>query len=79
MVIARALLNKPELILADEPTGNLDPDTSQEIMKLLISISKVENTAVLMATHYYMIIERFPARLLKCEGGKVLDLGGILF
>jgi cell division transport system ATP-binding protein len=79
VVIARALLNKPELILADEPTGNLDPDTSQEIMKLLISISKVENTAVLMATHDYMIIERFPARLLKCEGGKVLDLGGILF
>jgi len=79
VVIARALLNKPELILADEPTGNLDPDTSQEIMKLLINISKVENTAVLMATHDYMIIERFPARLLKCEGGKVLDLGGILF
>ena len=79
VVIARALLNKPELILADEPTGNLDPDTSQEIMKLLINISKIENTAVLMATHDYMIIERYPARLLKCEGGKVLDLGGILF
>ncbi len=79
VVIARALLNKPAIILADEPTGNLDPDTSQEIMKLLIRISKEQNTAVLMATHDYMIIERFPARLLKCEGGKVIDLGGILF
>jgi cell division transport system ATP-binding protein len=79
VVIARALLNKPEIILADEPTGNLDPDTSQEIMKLLIQISKEQNTAVLMATHDYMIIERFPGRLLKCEGGKVIDLGGILF
>jgi cell division transport system ATP-binding protein len=79
VVVARALLNKPEIILADEPTGNLDPDTSQEIMKLLINICKEQNTAILMATHDYMIIERFPARLLKCEAGKVLDLGGILF
>lgn len=79
VVIARALLNKPAIILADEPTGNLDPDTSQDIMKLLISISKEQHTAILMATHDYMIIERFPARLLKCEGGKVIDLGGILF
>ncbi len=79
VVIARALLNKPAIILADEPTGNLDPDTSQDIMKLLINISKEQHTAILMATHDYMIIERFPARLLKCEGGKVIDLGGILF
>lgn len=79
VVIARALLNQPEVIVADEPTGNLDPDTSQEIMKLLIHIAKEQNTAVLMATHDYMIIERFPGRLLKCEGGKVVDLGGILF
>lgn len=79
VVVARALLNKPAIILADEPTGNLDPDTSQDIMKLLIHISKEQHTAILMATHDYMIIERFPARLLKCEGGKVIDLGGILF
>jgi len=79
IVIARALLNNPEIILADEPTGNLDPDTSMDIMKLLIDISKKSATAVLMATHDYMIIERFPARLLKCEDGQVKDLGGILF
>lgn len=79
IVIARALLNDPEIILADEPTGNLDPDTSMDIMKLLIDISKKSATAVLMATHDYMIIERFPARLLKCEDGQVKDLGGILF
>ncbi len=79
IVIARALLNDPEIILADEPTGNLDPDTSMDIMKLLIDISKKASTAVLMATHDYMIIERFPARLLKCEDGQVKDLGGILF
>lgn len=79
IVIARALLNDPEIILADEPTGNLDPDTSTEVMKLLIDISKKSGTAVLMATHDYMIIERFPARLLKCEAGQVKDLGGILF
>lgn len=79
VVIARALLNDPGIILADEPTGNLDPDTSTDIMRLLIDISKKSNTAVLMATHDYMIIERFPARLLKCEEGQVKDLGGILF
>jgi cell division transport system ATP-binding protein len=79
VVIARALLNNPGIILADEPTGNLDPDTSTDIMRLLIDISKKSNTAVLMATHDYMIIERFPARLLKCEEGQVKDLGGILF
>lgn len=79
VVIARALLNDPGIILADEPTGNLDPDTSTDIMRLLIEISKKSNTAVLMATHDYMIIERFPARLLKCEEGQVKDLGGILF
>ncbi len=79
IVIARALLNDPEIILADEPTGNLDPDTSSDTMKLLIEVSRKSNTAVLMATHDYMIIERFPARLLKCEDGQVKDLGGILF
>jgi cell division transport system ATP-binding protein len=69
--IARALLNDPELILADEPTGNLDPETSIGIMKLLIDISK-SGRAVLMATHNYALMEKFPSRIVKCESGKVL-------
>ncbi len=70
VVIARALLNDPELILADEPTGNLDPETSEEIMILLRQISE-NGTAVLMATHNYQIIRTFPSRIIKCENGKV--------
>ncbi len=69
--IARALLNDPEVILADEPTGNLDPGTSEEIIKLLMDISKSDR-AVLMASHDFMMIEKFPSRTLRCEGGKVL-------
>lgn len=69
--IARALLNDPELILADEPTGNLDPETSEGIMNLLVDISK-SGRAVLMASHNYALMEKFPSRTLKCEGGKVL-------
>lgn len=72
VVIARALLNHPEVILADEPTGNLDPKTSSEILSLLKSISKL-GTAVMMATHDYSIIERFPSRIVKCENGKVYE------
>lgn len=68
--IARALLNDPELILADEPTGNLDPETSKGIMELLIDISKA-GRAVLMATHNYLLMEKYPSRTVKCEGGKV--------
>lgn len=68
--IARALLNDPELILADEPTGNLDPETSEGIMSLLFNIS-ASGRAVLMATHNYALIEKFPSRILKCEGGRV--------
>lgn len=71
--IARALLNNPELILADEPTGNLDPETSEGIMNLLLDISK-SGCAVLMATHNYALMQKFPTRTLKCEGGKVLTL-----
>lgn len=71
--IARALLNSPKLILADEPTGNLDPETSDEIMNLLFQVSKDYNTAVIMATHDFMVIKKFPARLVKTEGGKVID------
>jgi cell division transport system ATP-binding protein len=69
VVIARALLNDPEVILADEPTGNLDPDTSEEIVQLLRKISA--GTAVLMASHDYHIIRMFPSRIIKCEGGQV--------
>jgi len=72
VVIARALLNNPEIILADEPTGNLDPDTSEEIVLLLKQISQ-SGTAVLVATHDYHIIRTFPSRIIKCENGKVLE------
>ncbi|MFV0305410.1 MAG: cell division ATP-binding protein FtsE [Moheibacter sp.] len=69
--IARALLNHPQLILADEPTGNLDPETSVEIMNLILNLSKERNVAVLMATHDYNIIQKFPAKMFRCEDGKV--------
>ncbi|MGI9527449.1 MAG: cell division ATP-binding protein FtsE [Weeksellaceae bacterium] len=72
IAIARALLNHPELILADEPTGNLDPETSIEIMNLLLRVSKEHNMAVLMATHDYNIIRKFPAKTFRCENGKVI-------
>lgn len=71
--IARALVNDPELILADEPTGNLDPETSSGIMTLLMDISK-SGRAVLMATHNYALMEKFPSRTLKCENGRVLPV-----
>jgi cell division transport system ATP-binding protein len=71
--IARALLNSPKLILADEPTGNLDPETSDEIMQLLFHISRDFNTTIVMATHDYPVINKFPARTIKTERGKVWD------
>ena len=71
--IARALLNSPKLILADEPTGNLDPETSDEIMQLLFHISRDYGTAIVMATHDYPVINKFPARTIKTERGKVWD------
>jgi cell division transport system ATP-binding protein len=71
--IARALLNSPKLILADEPTGNLDPETSDEIMQLLFQISKEYGTTVVMATHDYRVVSKFPARTLRTEKGKVYD------
>ena len=70
--IARALLNDPEIILADEPTGNLDPETSEGIINLLIDISK-NGRAVLMASHDFMMIDKFPSRTLRCENGRVLS------
>lgn len=71
LVIARALLNKPEIILADEPTGNLDPEISNEITRLLQRIAKEEGTAILMATHEHRLLEKFPARVIKVEQNKV--------
>jgi len=71
--IARALLNSPKLILADEPTGNLDPETSDEIMQLLFQISKDYGTTVIMATHDYRVVNKFPARMLRTEKGRVTD------
>ncbi len=71
--IARALLNDPVLILADEPTGNLDPETSDDIIMLLRRLAKERNTAVLFATHDYRTLEQFPARIIRCHGGRVLN------
>lgn len=73
IAIARALLNDPELILADEPTGNLDPQTSVEVMKVLQDINKSGRT-ILMATHDYALILKFPSKTLKCDGGKVFEV-----
>jgi len=71
--IARALLNSPKLILADEPTGNLDPETSDEIMQLMFRIGKDYGTTIVMATHDYIVINKFPARMIKTEKGRVVD------
>ncbi|MBL7860803.1 MAG: ATP-binding cassette domain-containing protein, partial [Cyclobacteriaceae bacterium] len=70
VVIARALINEPLILIADEPTGNLDPEVSSGILKIFQQINK-SGTAILMATHSYGLIKRFPARVLKCEDGKV--------
>ncbi len=72
LAIARALLNDPDVILADEPSGNLDPETSNEIMNLFFEISR-SGRAVVMATHNYSLIEKFPARIVKFDQGKVFD------
>lgn len=73
VVIGRALLNDPEIILADEPTGNLDPETSEGIVKLLRDIS-MSGKAVMVATHNYTILKKFPARTLKCENGRIYEV-----
>jgi cell division transport system ATP-binding protein len=77
--VARALLNSPKLILADEPTGNLDPETSDEIMNLLIQVSRDFGSAVVMATHDYIVINKFPARTIKTEKGQVIDNASISY
>jgi len=71
IAIARALLNEPEVLLADEPTGNLDPETSNGIMKILFNISEQGKT-VIMATHNYNLIHKFPGRVIKCEEGTLV-------
>jgi cell division transport system ATP-binding protein len=75
--IARALLNSPKVILADEPTGNLDPETSDEIMQLLFHIARDFGTSVIMATHDYIVIQKFPARMVRTERGRVIDNANI--
>lgn len=73
IVIARALLNKPELIIADEPTGNLDPETSDDILLLMRQLAMQNDSAVLFATHDYRILENFPARIIRCLNGEILE------
>lgn len=71
--IARALINNPELILADEPTGNLDPITSSEIIGLLVDLNKNSNTTMLVSTHDFMMIDKYQSRVVCCENGTLLD------
>ena len=73
MAIARSLLNNPEIIIADEPTGNLDPQTSHEIMELFQSLNQ-NGMTILMATHDYNMIAKFPSKVLKCENGEVFEV-----
>ena len=73
VVIGRALLNDPEIILADEPTGNLDPETSEGIIKLLLDISST-GRAVIIATHNYTILKKFPARIVRCDENKLIEV-----
>ena len=70
--IARALLNEPVAVIADEPTGNLDPEVAEEILKLFIDINR-SGTTVLMATHNHDFLKRYPARVIKCENGEIID------
>lgn len=73
LVLARALLNTPRLLIADEPTGNLDPETADDVMQVILRLARQYGTAVLFATHDYRILEQFPARVFRCRGGRVLD------
>ena len=77
IAVARAILNKPDLILADEPTANLDPQTADEIMYLIKNIHSELNNAVLIATHDYRIIEKFPARIIECNDQTLTELNSL--
>lgn len=77
--IARAMLNSPKLILADEPTGNLDPETSDGIMQLLFRICREDGTTIVMATHDYIVLQKFPSRVLRTENGQVVDNAAVNF
>ncbi len=77
LVIARALLNNPPLFIADEPTGNLDPETSDEILKLLIRINREHNTAVVVATHNYQLIDKYPSQIYSCLNNTINPEKGI--
>ena len=72
VAIARALVNNPEVILADEPTGNLDPETSEGIVQLLKELTQT-GCSIVMATHDFMVFKKFPARIIKCENGEIID------
>ena len=72
VAIARAIVNQPEIIIADEPTGNLDPITSEEIVKLLLKINQENNTSILMVTHDYLVVDKFRFRVICCEDGKLI-------
>ncbi len=73
LAIARALLNRPELIIADEPTGNLDPETADDILLLLRDLARENDSAIVLATHDYRLLEHFPARIVRCINGRILD------
>lgn len=74
VVIARALLNDPEIILADEPTGNLDPETGNQIVQLLHKICQDNEAAVIMSTHNYAIVQKYPGKIIKCENGHLKEI-----
>ena len=78
IVLARALLNRPQLLIADEPTGNLDPETSDDVLVLMRNLAKEHNTAVLCATHDYRILQNFPARIIRIRQGKLIDDEGVV-
>jgi cell division transport system ATP-binding protein len=77
VAVARALLNKPELILADEPTGNLDPETSEEIMRLIIAVAQESNAAILVATHDMTMVEKFPGRVFRVADGTLKEVDNL--